>query len=175
MNPKKSIALLAGVAVAPIAALSLAACGDNNSSSSSPSPPQTANGQAATIGVANTRLGNVLVDSKGRTAYLFQLDTGTTSECSGSCAVQWPPVTDNGTPTVGSGADAALVGTTMRSDGSQQVTYNGHPLYEYIGDQKAGDTSGEGINAFGALWYAVDSTGNQVTGSASTAGGAGGY
>jgi len=87
------------------------------------------------------------------------------------CAVNWPPLRANGKPTLGSGANASLVGTTMRSDGKPQVTYNGHPLYLFTGDQKAGDTNGEGINAFGGLWYAVSPSGNQVSGASSGSGG----
>jgi predicted lipoprotein with Yx(FWY)xxD motif len=67
------------------------------------------------------------------------------------------------------------VRTTTRSDGKQQVTYNGHPLYLYQGDEKAGDTQGQGITAFGGGWYALTPAGNQVSGQASSSGGGGGY
>jgi predicted lipoprotein with Yx(FWY)xxD motif len=70
----------------------------------------------------------------------------------------------SGTPTAGSGAEASLVGTTTRSDGTSQVTYNGHPVYRYSGDQKPGDTAGEGLDAFGAEWYVLSPAGDQVTG-----------
>ena len=91
-------------------------------------------------------------------------DTGPKSACSGECAVDWPPVRANGKPTVGDGANASVVGTTTRSDGAPQVTYNGHPLYLYEGDQKPGDTNGQGVAAFGATWYALTPAGNQVSG-----------
>jgi ketosteroid isomerase-like protein len=74
-------------------------------------------------------------------------------------------------PTVGSGANASMIGTTARSDGKPQVTYNGHPLYLYAGDQKAGDTNGQGVTAFGAAWYALSAAGNQVSGQPSSSGG----
>jgi predicted lipoprotein with Yx(FWY)xxD motif len=93
---------------------------------------------AALVGhgdVARTGLGNVLVDSKGRTIYLFKKDSGTKSVCRGECAIEWPPVRANGEATVGDGANASMVATTKRSDGKPQVTYNGHPLYLYEGDQ----------------------------------------
>jgi hypothetical protein len=67
-----------------------------------------------------------------------------------------------------------MIGTTKRSDGKPQVTYNGHPLYTFKGDSSAGATSGQGINAFGGLWYAVSPAGQQVTGSASSNSGGGG-
>jgi predicted lipoprotein with Yx(FWY)xxD motif len=79
----------------------------------------------------------------------------------------------NGKPTVGSGANASMVGTTARSDGKPQVTYNGHPLYLYSGDQRPGDTTGEGVTAFGASWFAVSPAGDQVSGQASSSGGGG--
>jgi predicted lipoprotein with Yx(FWY)xxD motif len=122
----------------------------------------------------NNKLGNILVDSQGRTLYLFQKDSGTTSSCTGACAAAWPPLRVNGQPTVGSGANASMVGTTTRSDGNPQVTYNGHPLYLYAGDQNPGDTNGQGLTAFGGGWFAVSPAGNQVSGQGSNSGG-GGY
>jgi predicted lipoprotein with Yx(FWY)xxD motif len=79
----------------------------------------------------------------------------------------------NGTPTEGKGADASMVGTTKRSDGASQITYNGHPLYLFVKDDKPGDTNGEGVNAFGANWYAVSPAGTLVSSSSSGGGGYG--
>jgi len=76
-------------------------------------------------------------------------------------------------PTIGSGANASLVSATTRPDGARQVTYNGHPLYLFKGDNKAGDTNGQGINAFGGYWYALSPTGDQVTGQPASSGGSG--
>jgi predicted lipoprotein with Yx(FWY)xxD motif len=125
-----------------------------------------------TISVSNNGgLGKVLADSKGRTLYLFQKDTGPMSTCSGACATDWPPVTTTGKPTAGNGLTGSKVGTTKRSDGTKQVTYDGHPLYTYVGDQKAGDTNGQGVSAFGALWYVLSPSGSTVTAMGSGSGG----
>jgi predicted lipoprotein with Yx(FWY)xxD motif len=166
---------IASAAVLVLSALVVAGCGGSSKSSAPPAPPKTTDGRSATIGVANVGLGRVLVDTSGRTLYLFQKDTGTTSSCTGACAANWPPLRTNGKPTLGSGANASMVGTTKRSDGKPQLTYNGHPLYLFTGDKKAGDTNGEGINAFGASWYAVSPAGNQVTGPPASSGGGYGY
>jgi predicted lipoprotein with Yx(FWY)xxD motif len=175
MTRSRLIAFLAGAAVISVSALSVAACGGGSSSgaSASTAPPKTASGRPATVGVANTGLGNVLVDSQGRTLYMFQKDSGTKSACFGACASAWPPLRDSAKPTVGSGANASLVGTAKRSDGKPQVTYNGHPVYLYTGDQKAGDTNGQGLTAFGGSWFALSSAGSQVSGQPSSSSGGG--
>ena len=181
MNRTRTTTLLASTAALPVIALAAAACGSGGGgAAAAPAPPKTTAGAPATVGVANTGLGQVLVDSQGRTLYLFQKDSGTTSSCTGACAAAWPPVTATGQPTAGSGVNAALLGTSPRSDGGTQVTYNGHPVYLFSGDHKAGDTNGQGVNAFGASWFALSSAGNQVTGQASSpstssSGGGGGY
>src|SRR4051794_7979279 len=159
MTRSRLIAFLAGAALVSLTALSVAACGGGSGASASSTPPKTASGRPATLGVANTSLGNVLVDSQGRTLYLFKKDSGTKSACFGACASAWPPLRASGKPSVGSGANASLVGTSNRSDGKPQVSYNGHPLYLYSGDQKAGDTNGQGLTAFGAGWFALSSAG----------------
>jgi hypothetical protein len=107
------------------------------------------------------------VDSQGHTLYLFGKDSGTISTCTGACAAAWPPLLATGQPTAGSGANAALLGTTSRSDGGTQVTYNGHPVYLFIKDQSPGDTNGEGKNAFGASWFALSPGGNEIRAPAS--------
>jgi predicted lipoprotein with Yx(FWY)xxD motif len=167
MTRTRSITFPAGATVLVLAALAAAGCGSSGSShaSGSSAPPKTANGQSATVGVANDNLGKILIDSQGRTLYLFRRDAGTKSACTGACAIDWPPLRATGKPTVGGGAAASSVATSARSDGKAQVTYNGHPLYLFSGDQKPGDTNGEGVNAFGGLWYALSSAGNQIVGS----------
>jgi predicted lipoprotein with Yx(FWY)xxD motif len=175
MIRSRPINFLAGAAVVPLAALVVAGCGGGSSgATASTKPPKTATGSAATIGVGNTGLGKILVDSNGRTIYLFQKDSGTKSACFGACAAAWPPVRATGTPTVGNGASASLVGTTPRSDGAPQVTYAGHPLYLFASDQKAGDTTGQGVNAFGGGWFALSASGTQVSGNGSSSGSGGG-
>src|SRR6267378_13216 len=142
VRSRSFVRFLAGAAVVPLIALALAGCGSSNKASAS-ARPMASNGQPATLGVANGDLGNILVDAQGRTLYLFQKDTGTTSTCTGACATFWPPLIAPGAPTTGSGANASLIGTTMRQDGKTQVTYNGHPVYLYSGDHNPGDTNGE--------------------------------
>jgi predicted lipoprotein with Yx(FWY)xxD motif len=126
----------------------------------------------ATISVANSGLGTILVDSQGRTLYLFSKDSGTTSACTGACAAAWPPLLAKGKPTFGSAANGSLVGTIARSEGMTQVTYGGHPLYLFVKDKSAGETNGEGLTAFGGAWFAVSAAGNQVAKQSSSGGGA---
>jgi predicted lipoprotein with Yx(FWY)xxD motif len=129
--------------------------------SASPAPPAAS---GASISVASTKLGQVLVDSKGLTVYLFLADKGTASSCnSASCVQYWPPVLTNGAPQAGTGVDATLLGTTTRTDGTTQVTYASHPLYLFLSDMKAGDVTGQGVNAFGAPWYVVSPSGMQIS------------
>ena len=130
---------------------------------STPSPaPPVATG--ALINVGSTKLGQVLVDSRGLTVYLFLADKGTASSCnSASCVQYWPPVLTSGAPQAGAGVDAALLSTTARADGGTQVTYAGHPLYRFAPDKNAGDVTGQGVNAFGAPWYVVSPSGSQIT------------
>jgi predicted lipoprotein with Yx(FWY)xxD motif len=188
MIRRRPVTLLASGAVAALLAVAANGCGGGDSSGASaatqptttapdkPNAPEKPNAPAssATVVVAQTSLGQILQDAQGRTLYLFKKDTGTTSECNGACAAAWPPLQAN-QPTAGSGADAAKLGATTRSDGSKQVTYNGHPLYLFTGDQNAGDTNGEGLNAFGATWFVVSPAGNEVTNSSSNTNGGGGY
>src|SRR3954451_13633276 len=179
MTRSKPISFLATAAVIPLTALAVAGCGgssnsNNNATASSP-PPKTASGAPATVGVESTSIGKILENSKGNTLYLFKKDTGTKSACTGACASAWPPLRASGKPTAGSGANASMVGTSPRSDGKAQVTYNGHPVYTFTGDKNPGDTSGQAVNAFGGLWYALSPAGNQVTGKASSSSGGLGY
>jgi predicted lipoprotein with Yx(FWY)xxD motif len=174
-------ALVAAPAAVALTALAVAACGGGGSTATATSvtAPKTASGHRATIGVASVGgLGKILVDSKGRTLYLFQKDAGNASSCSGACAGAWPPLRASSKPVVGAGAKASLVGTIPRSDGAAQVTYNGHPVYRFGGDHAPGDSNGQGVNAFGARWFALSSSGNVVssgTGSGSGSGGGNGY
>jgi predicted lipoprotein with Yx(FWY)xxD motif len=85
-------------------------------------------------------------------------------------AQNWPPLLASGAATVGNAAKASLLGVSTRSDGKQQVTYNGHPLYRFAGDHKAGDTNGQGVNAFGGSWHALTAAGNAVTATAASGG-----
>jgi predicted lipoprotein with Yx(FWY)xxD motif len=143
---------------------SASSSGGYGSNASTPSTSTQAASGAATIAVRTTPLGRILVDGGGMTLYLFEKDTGMKSTCNGSCAKFWPPVTTAGAAKAGSGLDAGKLGTTARTDGETEVTYNGHPLYYYAGDKQPGDTTGQGLNAFGALWYVLSPAGKEVVG-----------
>src|ERR1700757_287860 len=110
---------------------------------------------AAKLQIRTGSLGRYVVDGKGFTLYLFEKDKGTKSSCYGACAKTWSPWLVSGRPSVGSGVSGAKVGTTRRTDGTTQATYGGHPLYYYVGDRRAGQTTGEGLKQFGAEWYVL--------------------
>ncbi|MEA2254677.1 MAG: hypothetical protein QOG35_722 [Solirubrobacteraceae bacterium] len=116
----------------------------------------------ATVKTRTTKLGKIIVDGSGRTLYMFGKDKGTKSSCSGACATAWPPLLTKGKPKAGTGATASKLGTTKRSDGTTQVTYGGHPVYRFKNDAKAGDTNGQGLTAFGGVWYVVSPTGKVI-------------
>ncbi len=173
MTRSKPLSLLSAAVVLPIVALVAAGCGSNGGTSTATAK---ADGHSsATVSVANTGLGKILVDSTGKTLSLWEKDSGTKSACSGGCAAAWPPLRASGKPTAGSGAKASLLGTTPRSDGKPQVTYDGHPLYLYQGDSKAGDTNGQGVDGFGAPWYALAANGAEITATSANSGGNNGY
>jgi predicted lipoprotein with Yx(FWY)xxD motif len=119
-------------------------------------------GRGVNVAVAGSGLGRVLVDGRGRTLYLFEKDKRGKSACNGQCAGFWPPLIASGKPLAAAGAKASLLGTTKRRDGRLQVTYNRHPLYTFVKDTTRTQTNGEGVNAFGAEWYAVSPAGAKV-------------
>ncbi|HSR87274.1 MAG TPA: hypothetical protein VLM11_24095 [Streptosporangiaceae bacterium] len=127
----------------------------------------------------STSKGTVLTNAQGKTLYWFAIDTATKSNCNGSCAQFWPPVT--GTAAAASGTTLMHgFGTITRSDGSMQATYNGHPLYTYVGDTAPGQINGNGKNLSGGLWYAMTPSGAKLAaapsgGSSSSSSGGGGY
>jgi len=108
----------------------------------------------------NDTLGSFLVDDKGMTLYLFTKDSPNTTVCYEKCAVAWPPLLTAGDPAAGEGVDASLLGTTDRTDGTVQVTYNGWPLYYYEKDTAPGDVTGQDV---GDVWFVVSAAGGQVT------------
>ena len=109
------------------------------------------------------KLGRIVVDSKGRTLYLFEKDKTRKSTCYGQCATAWPPALVKGKPTAGAGIIASKLGTTKRRDGTRQITYGGHPMYRFIRDNnRPGSTKGQDVNAFGASWYVVGRNGKKV-------------
>jgi predicted lipoprotein with Yx(FWY)xxD motif len=113
----------------------------------------------AQVKVEKTALGPILVDSKNRTLYMFAADKSGKSACYGSCATYWPPLAASSSHVIGTGVKAALLGTTKRTGGSLQITYAGHPLYTFVKDTKAGQTSGQGLNVSGGLWWVMSPTG----------------
>jgi predicted lipoprotein with Yx(FWY)xxD motif len=141
-------------------AVGVAACG--GAAGVNASAPAKVARTPAKVKLRMTRLGRILVDSHGRTLYMFLKDTRGRSRCSGACASNWPPLTTAGRPRAGSGVSARLLGTTRRRGGARQVTYAGHPLYRFIGDSRSGQTLGQGQNAFGARWYALTSSGGRA-------------
>lgn len=140
-------ALIAGVSVIALVLLGVAA-----GTASSSSTVASGNGlKAVQIGGVS-----VLANAKGFTLYWFAPDTATKSVCNASCAAYWPPV--KGPVTAGSGVPGKL-GTITRSDGSKQATYNGHPLYTYVGDSAPGQARGNNLNLNGGLWHEVTTSG----------------
>jgi predicted lipoprotein with Yx(FWY)xxD motif len=152
-----SAALLAALTVVA------AACGGGGEEPSgtvaTAGPTTTAAQQegATTVAVANSRLGDILVDAEGRTLYAFTKDKGDQSACGGQCADSWPALT--GTATAGTGVQASLLSASMQANGDSQVTYDGRPLYYFAGDAKPGDTNGQGV---GDVWFAVTADGQLV-------------
>jgi len=116
----------------------------------------------ARVAVAKSPLGRILVDGRGITLYDFPKDRGTTSSCYGACAALWPPLTTKVKPAAGRGVRASLLGTTKRKDGKLEVTYNHHPLYYFVSDRKPGQTTGQGLNQFGAPWWVLSPAGKEI-------------
>jgi predicted lipoprotein with Yx(FWY)xxD motif len=120
--------------------------------------------KTATVKTRHGKLGTYLVDSKGRSLYLFKKDKTTKSTCYDACATAWPPLLTSGKPKAAGNAKASLLSTTKRRDGTRQVTYKGHPLYYFIQDKKAGDTKGQDVDGFGAQWYVLAPSGSAILG-----------
>jgi predicted lipoprotein with Yx(FWY)xxD motif len=150
-------AALAAVAVVAAAVVLLVSGGSSNTSHAAHrSTASTA------VGIRPTPLGRILVDGNGRSLYLFEADKPNQSNCSGACLSAWPPLTAAKAPAGAAGVQAAKLGTIAAAGGKRQVTYNGHPLYLYAGDQKAGDTTGQGLDQFGAEWYVLSPSGSKI-------------
>ena len=122
-----------------------------------------ANGTGGTtVSTAKSRLGRILVDGRGITLYDFVKDKHGTSSCYGACAAVWPPLITKGKPHAGHGVRPSLLGTTKRKDGKLEVTYNHHPLYYFVSDRKPGQTTGQGVNQFGAPWWVISPAGKEI-------------
>lgn len=142
-RPRRALTVVAGMA----AVLAVAGCAR---------AIPTTQGGPATVSADHSANGTYLVDEGGHALYLFARDAKGESYCTNACASVWPPYETSGQPAAGKGVSQKMLGTITRDDGGRQVTYAGVPLYYYAGDGgKPDETSGEGIEQFGAAWYLV--------------------
>lgn len=116
-------------------------------------------GSTATVTLADSDYGKVLVGKDGKTLYMYDPDKQGKSTCYGSCAHAWPPLIVKSKPTAGGGVHKDLLGTVKRKDGSTQVTYNGWPLYYWENDHSAGDMTGQGVDD---IWWVLGADGKPV-------------
>jgi predicted lipoprotein with Yx(FWY)xxD motif len=175
--------------VAMLAALALAACGEDDEEPEAQAPaaeasasPEAGGGggdataaekpskqdrgggsgkPGVTIATADSQFGPILFDGSDRAIYFFDKETSEKSECYGACAAAWPPVLTKGDPQASGAAEAKLLGTTERDDGSAQVTYAGRPLYYYV-DDPPGEALCHNVDEFGGLWLVVEPGGEAV-------------
>jgi predicted lipoprotein with Yx(FWY)xxD motif len=175
-NWMAAAACAAGVALAASACTS--SSGTTSNQATAPPPSSSAPAQASSPAAAASESsgsaetvdlksisgipGMALVDEEGKALYLWEADKDGKSTCTGPCAAAWPPVTTSGPPQAGSGIDKSLLGTVKRDDGTEQVTYSGHPLYYFVGDTAAGMAKGQGSKAFGASWYVLNAKGSKI-------------
>ena len=147
-----AIARAAATTAAALAVAALVLLGVAVAGASTPAPAATSAGTGT--GLKTTTIGGttILTNGKGFTLYSFAPDTPTASKCYGSCAAYWPPAT--GTAPASPGLPGT-VGTITRTGGARQLTYNGHPLYTYIGDSAPGQANGNNLNLNGGLWHEV--------------------
>jgi predicted lipoprotein with Yx(FWY)xxD motif len=154
----KRTSLAGALALLGALTLALAACGGQEEPSS-PGADAGTQAPAASVATAESNLGVTLTDAEGRTLYAFTKDKGGQSACYDDCAATWPALTIAGDPAAGDGVDGSLLATAPRKDGAEQVTYKGMPLYYFSGDQKAGETNGQGV---GGVWFTVTPSGQLV-------------
>jgi predicted lipoprotein with Yx(FWY)xxD motif len=172
--------LISAAVIAAGIALAASACSSSLSSngstaapaaSSATAQPSTPAAASASASMAATTIdlrsvsgidGKFLADGQGRALYLFTGDKSSTSTCTGVCASTWPPVTASAMPMAGGGVSQSLLGTTKRADGTEQLTYNGHPLYYFSADTGSGMAKGQGTKAFGSDWYVVSAQGAKI-------------
>lgn len=146
-QPLKLLTALAAISIAATIAAGFALAGGSG---------------RAQVKIAKTRLGRILVDSRGITLYDFVPDKGGKSVCYGACAALWPPLITHGKPIAGHGVRRSLLGTTKRKDGKLEVTYGGHPLYYFVSDRSPGQTTGQGVNQFGGPWWVLSPRGKEI-------------
>lgn len=161
-NQTVSVIGAVGIGLVVAACSSGSATTTTNTHASSPATAQAGGTATVSLAAVTGIPAKALVGPNGRTLYLFQADKNGMSACSGACAAAWPPVTLTGTPKAGMGVSQALLGTIKRSDGTVQVTYNGHPLYYFTADTAAGIAHGQAVKAFGAEWDVVGASGSKI-------------
>jgi predicted lipoprotein with Yx(FWY)xxD motif len=169
---KARIGIGSFTAIAAVATV-VAACGGNSSSVSSAAGNAAASakaGAAVSVATASSSAGTYLVGASGRPLYLWVADSHNKSVCGGACAVAWPPLTTKSAAVAATGVTMSQLGTTTRSDGVKQVTYDGHPLYYFAGDTSKGSFTGQGSTEFGAKWWLVAPTGAAITKAATSTG-----
>jgi len=151
----------AGCSAGKAAPASAPAAPAANATSASPSwtPGAQAKPAAVVVKISDSRFGPILTDQSGRTLYGFVPDKNGTSSCGDGCTATWPPLTSRSPVAAGSGAAAALVGKTVRTEGATQATYGAWPLYYYAGDMQPGDVDGQGVNG---IWFAIGADGKLV-------------
>lgn len=163
-HARASVAAIGSALLLSASTVAYAAGGGHSPASVANAASSSVSGSSSvTVSTKSTPLGKILVNSKGHTLYLFQSDKKDKSTCNGDCAKAWPPLKANGKTIAKGGVNSKLLSTITRSDGSKQVAYKGHPLYTFADDTKAGQTNGQGIDAFGAKWYVLGTDGKQIT------------
>ena len=166
--------MLLVLSAAVAAAAALAACGSSGTPSGPSYSGASSGGVPAAAGSLKTaKIGGatVLTSAKGFTLYSFAPDTPTTSKCNGTCAQNWPPVKGAASA---SGVKGTF-GTIKRSDGLAQATFDGHPLYTFVGDTAPGQNHGNGLNAAGGLWHEITTSGSVTAGGSTPGSGGAGY
>jgi predicted lipoprotein with Yx(FWY)xxD motif len=177
----KKVRIRIGSAAALVTVASvLAACGSSSSDSSvssaaTPAPAPSAAGHGVSVTTVTGSSGRYLAGPSGRALYLWVADGHNKSVCAGACAVSWPPLTTTSVPVAAAGVAMSHLGSTTRSDGVKQVTYDGHPLYYFAGDTSKGSLTGQGSNEFGAKWWLVAPSGAAITKTAGASSPASGY
>jgi predicted lipoprotein with Yx(FWY)xxD motif len=156
-TPTAAATTAAAAAPASAAPASAAAAGGSGAAAAPAGP--------ATVSAKTGALGTYLTDGSGKSLYLYTPDTSSASTCYGQCVAFWPALLTTGAPQAGTGATAGMLGTSPRTDGTTQVTYNGHPLYYFKGDKAAGDTSGQGKEG---TWFLLTPAGTQIGAAASS-------
>ena len=148
---------LSQLSIVTLVAVAALAAGLSAAPSATPSAAR-----ALAVTSANSPLGRILVDGRGRTLYLFDKDKRGCSSCTGACTAYWPPLPAHGKPVAGGAARQRLLGITRRANGTRQITYAGHPLYRFALDTRAGQTNGQNLRDVGAGWHVVSPAGKKI-------------